>query len=569
MPRLYTPELRPLVPDVVDSFGVVTQEATTWGYSVIDFAENILEIELFPWQRWLLIHLLELDGTGALRFQTAVVLIARQNGKSTLSQVLALWFMVVRKWPLVLGTAQDLTTAEEVWDGGVEILRNDDELAPLIERVIQVNGKKALVLAGRIRWMVKAANRKAGRGLSGNLILMDELREQQNWAAWGAITKTTQAQDDLLILCLSNAGDVASVVLRHLRTQAHIALGDPDGIAGDELLEMTAPSALEADDDFDDEFEDDEDLVPDGATIFLAEWSATPGVAVKDRNGWAQANPSLGHRIRIRKISDDSKTDPEWVFRTEVLCQWPDSVLDGPFPAGSWEKGRNKPLVGEDGSVRIAHEHELVGDLVAGIDHSIDRSMTWIAVGGRNRQGKWQIELWAARSGTDWVKRWLRDEEWRKDHPSVTGKITAVTGQTSKGAPPAGLVLDLLAASENRYDAFRLGVDKLEGGDIMLMSAALFDAVRDVEVMHNPQPPLDLAAGTATMKILGDGFVLDRRNSLADVAPLMAFGCALWMLQKAAPTRSHAALPPEALDDGPGDQGALTAGLMDDSDMTW
>lgn len=562
VPRVHTKPLRELTPE------------TTWGYSVIDFAETVLEIVLFPWQRWLLIHMLELGEDGNLRFQTSVILIARQNGKSTLSQVLSLWFMIVRRWPLVLGTAQDLTTAEEVWDGAVDMLQSDDELATLIERVIQVNGKKALVLAGRIRWLVKAANRKAGRGLSGNLILMDELREQQNWASWGAITKTTQAQDDLLIVCLSNAGDVTSVVLRHLRIQAHVALGDPDGIGGDDLLAASAPSALDVDDDFDDEFDDPDDMVPEGGTLFIAEWSATPGLPVKDRYGWAQANPSLGHRIRERKLASDANTDPEWVFRTEVLCQWPDSVLDGPFPAGSWEKGQNVPVERADGSKVAADEDKLTGDVVACFDQSMDRATVYVAVAGKNRRGRVQVELWEARAGTEWAKQWLIGEVWRKAHPNFTGRITAVTGQT-RGAPVSPLMLDLKTAFEDPADKLRTKVVDWAGGDLMIASAEMYDAVKNTgdpdapadaeRVWHNVQPPLDLAAGTATMKKLQDGFVIDRVNSLADSAPLVAFCGALWLLRKNKPKRSRAPLPLEdelLTDDGQSGEGALTEGIL-------
>ncbi|MGC8030476.1 hypothetical protein ACP3WD_24860, partial [Salmonella enterica] len=67
-------------------------------------------------------------------------------------------------------------------------------------------------------------------GFSGDLILFDELREQRNWLAWGAVTKSTMARPHALILAMSNAGDVMSVVLKQLRRIAHLALGDPDGI---------------------------------------------------------------------------------------------------------------------------------------------------------------------------------------------------------------------------------------------------------------------------------------------------------------------------------------------------
>jgi phage terminase large subunit-like protein len=101
-PRIYTPPLRALTPE------------TSLGYSVIEFAEMVLEMELLPWQQWLLVHMLETLPDGTLRFRTVVVLMARQNGKSTLSQILALWFMYVYGVGLVIGSAQDLDVAEEI-----------------------------------------------------------------------------------------------------------------------------------------------------------------------------------------------------------------------------------------------------------------------------------------------------------------------------------------------------------------------------------------------------------------------------------------------------------------------
>ena len=48
-PRLFTSPARPLTPD------------TTRGYEAIDFAEQVLGLALMPWQRWLLLHGLELN----------------------------------------------------------------------------------------------------------------------------------------------------------------------------------------------------------------------------------------------------------------------------------------------------------------------------------------------------------------------------------------------------------------------------------------------------------------------------------------------------------------------------
>ena len=96
-PRIFTPPLRQLTPD------------TSLGYEIIDFAEQILEIALIPWQKWLLIHAFEVvdlpNEDWRLRFRNVQVLVARQNGKTTLGCVIALYFLYQLEVGLVLGTA--------------------------------------------------------------------------------------------------------------------------------------------------------------------------------------------------------------------------------------------------------------------------------------------------------------------------------------------------------------------------------------------------------------------------------------------------------------------------------
>ena len=478
-PRIFTPPLRQLTPK------------TSLGYSVIEFAEKVLEIDLIPWQRWLLIHMLELLPDNSLRFRTVIVLVARQNGKSTLSQVVALWFMYVYGVALVIGTAQDLDVAEEIWQGAVEMAEESEDLAALIDRVVKVNGKKALELKGGERYKVKAANRRAGRGLSGDVILLDELREHQSWDAWGAITKTTMARAMALVLALSNAGDATSIVLRYLRRMTHAALGDPDGIVTDE--------ALLPEDDAEVEFEIDED--DDSVAIF--EWSAPPGCDIRDRDGWAQANPSLGYTITERTIAAACRTDPEWIFRTEVLCQWSDGTLVGPFPPGSWDAGR-------DADSRVAPE----APVKVGVDVSWNRSTSHIALAGRRADGSMHGEVVATRAGTDWLIPWLtsdeRQERVRKARVVVQGK----------GAPVSSLIDAMREAGVN--------VEECAGSDLSAACGTVYDLVRDGLVKHPPWPALDVAAATAVPKMLeGGAFVFDRKKSPADAAPLIAFTLAV------------------------------------------
>jgi len=105
-PRLFTPPVGPLTP------------ATSKGFEANTFAEDVLGVDLMPWQKWVLIHLLELAPQGGFRFRTALILCARQQGKTVLLQILALWRLYLDRAGLVIGSAQQLALAEETWAGG-------------------------------------------------------------------------------------------------------------------------------------------------------------------------------------------------------------------------------------------------------------------------------------------------------------------------------------------------------------------------------------------------------------------------------------------------------------------
>lgn len=508
---------------------------------------------LLPWQRSALIRMLEILPDGSLRFRTAVILVARQNGKSTLAQVLTIWLLFVWGWPLILGTAQDLDVAETLWEEVVDIVHENDELAALVEGVTKVNGKKSLNLESGAKYKVKAANRRAGRGLSGNLVLLDELREHQTWDAWGAITKTTMARAEALILALSNAGDITSRVLRYLRLMAHRALGDPDGIGAAEEDSGTAPTQFdldtlesfdEATDDELDEFDDDDlanievdDLEQDEDTLCLLEWSAIPGCDRRDRTGWAAANPSMGDTITVKTIASACKTDPEWVFRTEVLCQWNDGATAGPFDPGAWDHGKVKTVRGADGVERVADPDvdRIDGRVVAGIAQS--GPVTYIAVAGYRPDGLAQVEIVTGRYGTDWVGEWLT-------HPDRKGRIRCVTGQT-RGAPEQTLMKKLAADR-----TFHLPVVDLAGSDLLDAYADAEEAIRENTARHTPWPALDMAAATAEWKVLAGGTkVLDPVKSPTDIATLRAWVHALWLLEHEPKAPPPPPPEPKTLDD--------------------
>jgi hypothetical protein len=341
VPRLSTPPARELTPE------------TSRGFECIEFAEDVLGLDLMPWQRWALIHGLELAEDGSFRFRTLLVITSRQAGKSTLLQVLALWRMYVDGAPLVLGTAQNLGLAEETWTGALHMAESVPELAREVAHVSRTNGDKYLRLTSGERYKVAAATRSGGRGLSSDLVLLDELREHHNWDAWSAVTKTTLARPAPQVLGFSNAGDKSSVVLASLREKALASAADRN------------------------------------TTLGIFEWSALDDCALDDRSAWAQANPALGHRMSEQAIASALEVDPEEVFRTEVLCQWVEAVDPAISPV-VWEALADAG--GERGT-----------GVVFALDVAPDHSSASLAVAWRRPDGSAHVVLADQREGVEWV----------------------------------------------------------------------------------------------------------------------------------------------------------------------
>lgn len=487
-PRIFTPPLRKLTPE------------TSLGFAVIEFAMDVLDVRLLPAQEWLFIHALEIIGdfdTGwYFRFRTVLVLMARQQGKTMMSEILALFFLYALGVQLIIGTSTNLDAAEEVWDGVVDIAETNEELAEEIEDIKRSSGRKTITLSGRRRYRIAAANRKGARGKSGDLILLDELREHQDFSAWSAVTKTTMARPNAIVWCMSNAGDGSSVVLRNLRMKAHKKLGDPDGINRDAGNTMIQYEELE---DFDDD------------TLGLFEWSAHPDAIITDRDEWALANPSLGYGfVTERSLASACATDPPDEFKTECLCQWVTSTVTPPFPVDSWDAGK-------DENSTIAKDSPLWW----GVDVSSDRAHASIAVCGIRPDGAWHIELVEYRSGTGWLVKWFQNAA-----PNYSGMKVALQ---SKGAP-IGSMMDVIGAIDG------IEIIECKGKDVAGWCGRMYDAVASstetdidaVPVYHITQPALDLAANIAATRPLGDGaWAWDRNKSMEDISPLVAVTMAL------------------------------------------
>lgn len=436
------------------------------GYEAIEFAHEILGVELMPWQEHFLIRALETLPNGKLRFRTILLIVARQNGKSFVMIILALFYMMVlAPEDTVLGTAQDLTTSEGTWEQAKDLLLGHPELRSMVDgKPSMIRGAKRLRLTTGSEWKVAAAGSAGGRGSSTSLVLMDELREQYNWDAWNATSNTTLTRDSGIVLGVSNAGDSRSVVLRDLRKRAMSRLGDVD------------------------------------STTLLVEWSAKEKSDPDDVVQIAQADPAVGYKMTwdALRAQRENSTDAAWL--TENMGIWITAQMSGPWGEGVWD------LCAAPGS-RLRED----SPLALAVDISLDMSATYIAVAGYNQAGKVHVEVIAVRAGDSWVAPWL-DARWE----AIGAMGVAVQG---RGAASS----DLAEVLDHRG----LPVMPVIGSELTEAHMRFYQAVRDGVVAHLGQPPLDLAAAGAALKYVSDGrFLIDKRKSQTNSAPLVAVALA-------------------------------------------
>lgn len=520
-PRLFTKPLRELTPE------------TSHGFSVIKFASEVLGVTLYPWQRALLIRALELNEDGTYRFRKIFVIVGRQNGKTTLLTVLALWwlFMDADSFPehlparefLILGTAQNLDIAEEAWDAALKRCdpnpEEDDReyvvewLAAETRKPVKTNGKKSLRLKNNAKYEPRAASRMGGRGKSAARVIMDEMREQQTWDVWGSVSKTKNAIFNSQLWGISSAGDAKSIVLSTLRAGAIKTIEEYDRYV------ETGIQSLE-------EFANTHDV----ATA-LFEWSAPPKRKLLDIEGILAANPSVGYKPMFFESiwSDLLGDEPEATKRTEILCDWVTSRQEPFLDGEAWASSVDAPVVDDAGE--LVDPGSSIADgarTVLGVSISGNRSMAYISAVGLRDDGRTHVELIAQRAGDRWV------DEHMKKIKAKTG-INEVAVQAS-GCPAADLVKPLREAGFIVHEIKQTA---------LLNAAGRFKQRVDADrIRHRGQAPLNLAAENATAREISGMPVWDLFKSPIDAAPIAAVSDALYALEQFPPAPPQETPPP-------------------------
>jgi phage terminase large subunit-like protein len=473
-PRLWTPPLVTGPPGPCGCGCALTPE-TSEGFELVDFADEVGH-PLLPFQRFAAIHGMELLSDGRPRFRIVLLVVARQNGKTTLPVVLSVYWQFRKKVPLILGTSTKLAYAKESWQKAVDLVRRtrafDDLHEPGRKWYRRTNGETESWTVDGCRHLIAAANAEGGRSLTIDRGIADELRQHHSYEAWEAFEPAC-SPPDAQIWCMSNAGSDKSVVLNDLLDSARefIATGVGDPRLG--LLEWSAP----------------EDADPEDVDALLA------------------ANPRVGHgqdlevllaaAARAKRLGGAALAG----FKTERMCirvRQMNPVID----PEAWRACLDPAPVDVEQRQRLA----------ACADLSLDGTHATLAVAVVLDDDRVRVETVHEWTGPDaatqlerelpgWVER-VRPKVfgWFPSGPAaaVTGRLADRRKEGGRGWPPRGV----------RVAEIR--------GEMAAVCMGLVKEVKAKTLAQSGQDMLNAQVGGAERLKRGDGFVFTRARGQVD-----------------------------------------------------
>ena len=452
VPRIWTPPLRELTPE------------TSFGFDLIDFGRDVVGIELDPWEQWAAIHLGELLDDGRPRFRIVLILVARQNGKTTLAKVLVLYWMFWQAVPLILTTSTDRSYAKKFWLSINDTIKRNPQLAPDLERIRLTISEEATFTTGGSQLTFAANNGSAGRSDTIHRALIDEVREHKNLDCWGAVKGAMNAVRDGQIVCISNQGDDTAALLDMLRDPAieYIETGEGDSRLG------------------------------------LLEWSSPPGSEPDDIEALAQANPNLGHRVDLDSLLADAgrakRAGGEELasFRTEVMCQRV-ALLDPAIDPDAWD------MAGTATPIDLAEHRDKVALC---LDVSTDESHATLTAAAVI-DGITHVDVVAAWDSLDAVRREL---------PALVRKVQPRRFGWLPNGPAAALAADLSVRKATGWPPRRVELTPITA-ETAAVCMALPGLVAAKQIQHSGDPMQDAQVSRAQRLRRGDTWVYGRRGT--------------------------------------------------------
>lgn len=425
---------------------------------------------LDPWQAGVLKDSLRVQDANPAKwaaFEIGLVC-ARQNGKGSILEARELVGALLLGEKLIVHSAHEFKTAKEAMRRLEMLLAEAGE--PY--RANRSHGEESIEFKSTgARVMFQTRTKAAGRGLSGDLVILDEAMILSSDAV-GALLPTMSARPNPQLWYTGSAVDQAV----HVNGTVFASVRER-GISGED------PS------------------------LCWLEWSCEPDSSLDDPRQYAIANPGMGYRISLEHIRNERRAllhQPK-VFAVERLSigDWPAlGSAESEIPLDFW-------------SEMACSEPDFVGPRTVAVHRSRDRRCWAVAAAQRTSDNRVHVEIGPVREGS---------------HTDVAEYLIDKVGQWN----PVSLVIDrrssAMVLEPLLLDA---GIEPTvtNSTDLALACGGFLDDALSGLLSHSNQTVFNEAAANAVKRDLpGGGFAWNEGSDGVATAPLIAATLAHWSL---------------------------------------
>jgi hypothetical protein len=415
-------------------------------------------------------------GTGHRWYDTVVVILPRQAGKTTTIEA-------VETWSGNRDDKPDSTSVYLAQDRQLARVRVLDEWetkrlarSPATRgryKARRSNGSEGIVWpATGAKLLVQASNDTAGHGLTidGEAIL-DEAWSHHDLTVVQAMSPAMVTCPDAQLWVISTSGDGEDGLLQHFEEIGEAAVLDPLS-----------------------------------RTCYL-NWSARPGAPITAEATWWETIPSLGHTVTVQALRQQLSNLGEAEFDRAFLCRRNVATHQSKITPELWAR-------------QLRHAHEAIPGppLVLVLDIEHDRSAAAIiAVAATGRPGE-LVTVVDRRPGTSW--------------------LLAEARALQQARRPAAIVADPRAPIGSMIDRLEATLGPIMQPDTLEFSQAagrLLDEIADGHLVHVGQAELDVAVAQARTRPLGDLWAWSRLHSPCGIATLCGTTLGVWAHRKLYP----------------------------------
>lgn len=451
-----------------------TAVTTAAGEEAVELAA-MAGLVLDPWEQFDLSQAMSEDARGRWAAFEVGLVVPRQNGKGSILEARELAGLFLLGERLIIHSAHEFATAREHFRRILELIEGTPDFDSRVRRIGRSHGDEGIELKSGQRLNFKTRTKSGGRGLSGDVVILDEAMILTDKAV-GALMPTMAAKSqngNPQIWYTASAGSDDSLVLARIRRRG-MRGGDPS------LCYM--------------EHSVDEDV-----------YKADPDAVEVDPEQIAIANPGLGIRISLEHVFREQRSMDRAEYARERLGigEWPDDPDDpGVIPRAVWAD------LADDSDV----PPEPVGRIALAVDTMPNRERTSISAAGRRPDGRPMVQVIDNRAGTTWAVKRIVD---------LKAKYKVVTVVIDTMSPASSLIDDLEKA--------HVVVKRMNLDEAKQAFAQFYDsAVHDAALCHLDQPELNAALKGAVTRMVGDGQLWDRKHASVDITPLVSATNALW-----------------------------------------